>query len=198
MNIFSLATEQRLRIYEYAFEDATVQYTRPKNGTRARVFASTKQSLGLLTSCKAVYMEAHPLYLSLLRLVLKNTTIVDIPEYLRSTILPKIQYLEINWPTSYFENFDWAALPALRLLTIDKVGHWGEDGWYPHRQAIREYTEGSRDREIIDGVIKARRDVVVFGRIPLDKSFTVHNTFRFEFRRKHDLVCITIISGNIY
>jgi hypothetical protein len=150
-NFLRFAPEQRLRIYYYAFGDTTIRYARPVPGRRARCYSAIWRKLGLLTTSKAIYLEAWPLYLSLIRLVLVCTCIDDIPACLQATVLPKIRSVELMWSPPH--HFDPTKLPALRTLKLTEMCSWvsvfriglgdGTDG---------DHIDGRRDHEIVQWV----------------------------------------------
>ena len=156
-----------------------------------------RQNLGLLTCCKAIYLEAHPLYLSLVRLVLKNTYTNDIPAYLQSTILPKIQCLEIDW--EFDRSFmDWSLLPALQTVTFISISRYHTIYFTRlNRQAEEEYVEGLRDSSLIQQ--RQNRDFLFTGVFSAPRYFQVHDTAKFEFGgpRRAVLVC-TYQKSNIF
>jgi hypothetical protein len=118
-----LAPEIRVRIYQHYFQSAIVRFTRSSGSSRdvrrgiahkPRVYF--KSSIALMVVCKAVYLEAHPIYASSLTLILRNCTLQDLPPPNRYSPLKFIQRLEIA--SGWYLRIDLSLLPALKQIVF--------------------------------------------------------------------------------
>ena len=140
-----LPSEARAIIYKHYFGDGTIiRYTRAADQPRARVYYKSK--VGLMVICKAVYLEAHPLYWSSATLILKNTRLDNINS---TDGFSPLQFVErIQLVDDWYDALDVAQLPALKTLKLSITGHWRDHVRLPHANSSDEaigYVEGEVD-----------------------------------------------------